>query len=192
MDPTAALYPSRRPPAVGLRCFSDDKPRDVRYQEQSGMIPSTTFKPRAVLLVEDDLELANVLHERLAAEGYRVTVCPDGAEALRALIGQDFDAVVCDMVMPRMAGDMFFYAVHRMKPALCERFIFITGYGETPKVKEFLAGMTDTVLMKPFNLEDLLGILKRLLQRVETHRPGTDLRTRSPQSSPGDSRRTSP
>ena len=150
--------------------FSNDNRRSVDYEYQRGMTADDTQKVYRVLLVEDDLELADLLHERLAAEGYRVTVCPDGAEALRALLATDVDAVICDMVMPRMAGDMFFYAVHRVKPALCERFIFVTGYGESPKVKEFLAGMTDTVLMKPFNLEDLLGTLRRLLERMEARR----------------------
>jgi len=108
-----------------------------------------------LLIVEDEPELSRILEEHFTALGYRVACVDNGSEGLRRVMAAEFDAVICDMVMPRMAGDMFYLAVQRVKPALCERFVFVTGHGESPGVREFLAGLSERVIAKPFNLEDL-------------------------------------
>jgi response regulator RpfG family c-di-GMP phosphodiesterase len=66
--------------------------------------------------------------------------------------------------MPQMAGDMFYLAVRRVRPHLCERFIFVTAHQERPRVKEFLNQVQETVLRKPFNLDDLAAVLERLFR----------------------------
>lgn len=108
-----------------------------------------------LLLVEDEPELLQILSQHFADSGYAVEVAANGAEALRRVIGSDFDVIVCDMVLPRLPGNMFYYAVQRVKPGLCDRFVFITGHGESPDVREFLTSMSERVIAKPFNLEDL-------------------------------------
>jgi CheY-like chemotaxis protein len=59
---------------------------------------------------------------------YQVTNVPLGAEGVQQVLASDFDAIVCDMVMPNFPGDMFYLAVQRARPHLCQRFIFITGH----------------------------------------------------------------
>jgi CheY-like chemotaxis protein len=113
-----------------------------------------------ILVVEDEAELSRILKEHFEKEGYRVEAVEDGAAALRRVIHSDFHAVVCDMVMPHMAGDMFYLAVKKVRPRLCERFVFITGHGETPSVREFLNGISERVIAKPFNLEDLTAAVR--------------------------------
>jgi two-component system, cell cycle sensor histidine kinase and response regulator CckA len=108
-----------------------------------------------LLVVEDDPVLGSHLEEYFNLLGHRVVHAESGAEALHRVMESDFDAVICDMVMPRMAGNMFYLAVQRVKPRLCERFVFITGHGESPGVREFLSGVGERVFAKPFNLEDL-------------------------------------
>ena len=79
-----------------------------------------------------------------------------------------FDVVLCDVVMPQMPGDMFYYAVQRVQPQMCERFIFITAHGEDPRVVEFLNHVSQMVLMKPFHLEDLLEMILLLFRELES------------------------
>ncbi len=131
------------------------------------MQAATRDGPRSIVVVEDEVELGRMIRDHLTAQGYQVTLTANGAEALRAVMAADYDAVVCDMVMPRMAGDMFYYAVQRVKPRLCERFIFITGYGESPQVKDFLTRVSEMVLMKPFHLDDLSATLRLLFKELE-------------------------
>jgi len=128
-----------------------------------------------LLIVEDEPELAHVLLEHFLSLGYRAESANNGSLALRKVMAADFDAVVCDMVMPTMPGDMFYLAVQRVKPALCERFVFITGHGETPGVREFLAGLSERVIAKPFNLDDLAEAVRTVVSGARGSEQGREL-----------------
>jgi DNA-binding NtrC family response regulator len=128
----------------------------------------TASKPSAYLLiVEDDPDLGVILKEHFVLCGYRVVLAENGTDALRHVMESDFDVVICDMVMPKLPGNMFYLAVQRVKPTLCERFVFITGHGETPGVREFLSTLSERVIAKPFNLEDLTEAVKITVAEAE-------------------------
>jgi len=123
---------------------------------------------KRILLVEDDPDLAVLLRDYLEAYFYRVITVTNGVAGLKALLKSDYDVILCDMVMPRMPGDMFYHAVQRAKPHLCERFIFITAHGESPRTQEFLNQVSEMVLMKPFHLDDLLETILLLFRELES------------------------
>lgn len=120
-----------------------------------------------VLVVEDDSELAGLLDYYLRGHGYQVTCVSNGVDALRSVMETDYHAILCDMVMPRMPGDMLYMAVRRVRPQLCDRFIFLTAHQENPRVKEFLTQMSHLVLRKPFHLDDLMLMLMRVFAAQE-------------------------
>lgn len=122
---------------------------------------------KRILLVEDDAELASMLKEFLEAYCYRVTTAANGVDALKAVVERVYELVICDVMMPKMAGDAFYYAVQRVNPALCERFIFITAHGDTQRMQEFFNHVSGMVLMKPFHLEDLLQTILLLFRDLE-------------------------
>jgi len=130
------------------------------------MVTTGSAEAPCLLIVEDEPGLSQVLEEHFTSLGYRVTRVDNGSEGLRRVMSMNFDAVICDMVMPRMAGDMFYRAVQRVKPALCERFVFVTGHGESSGVREFLTGVSARVIAKPFNLEDLAGAVRLTLDEA--------------------------
>jgi DNA-binding NtrC family response regulator len=118
--------------------------------------PCSVTKTRRVLLLEDDDALKAIIQEFLESNFYEVVSVPNGAEGVRAVIKEDFDIIICDMMMPKLPGDMFYTAVERMRPHLCSRFIFITGHRGNPKINEFIMKVRGTMLAKPFHLDDLL------------------------------------
>jgi CheY-like chemotaxis protein len=120
-----------------------------------------------VLVVEDDPDQARLLTEFLESHFYRVRTVSNGVDALKAVMEQPFDVVLCDLVMPTMAGDMFYRAVQRVRPELCERFVFLTAHPESPRLKEFLSGVSEMVLSKPFHLDDLLEIILLLFRQLD-------------------------
>jgi CheY-like chemotaxis protein len=83
----------------------------------------------------------------------------NGVEGVREIIAGDFEVIVCDMMMPKLAGDMFYLAVERMRPYLCERFIFITGQQGNSKVLGFINKVGGLMLAKPFPMNDLLDLV---------------------------------
>jgi two-component system, OmpR family, response regulator ResD len=129
--------------------------------------PETGQGSQRILVVEDDSELAGLLDYYLRGHGYQVTCVSNGVEALRSVMETDYHAILCDMVMPRMPGDMFYMAVRRVRPQLCDRFIFLTAHQENARVKEFLTQMAHLVLRKPFHLDDLMLMLVRVFAAQE-------------------------
>ena len=62
---------------------------------------------KSILLLDDDVELADTLKLLLESRNYVVTTVKNGVEGLREVMSFDFDVIMCDMMMPTMPGDMF-------------------------------------------------------------------------------------
>jgi CheY-like chemotaxis protein len=121
---------------------------------------------KSILLLDDDIDLADTLKHLLESHNFVVTTVKNGVEGLHEIMRLDFDIIMCDMLMPAMAGDMFYIAVQRTKPHLCERFIFITGHADNPKVTEFLSKVDALALYKPVPSEDLIRTISFVLKKT--------------------------
>jgi len=125
--------------------------------------PGKTFELRAVLLVDDDKKLASALQWMLADENFLVNVANDGEEALRKMAAHDYDAVICDLKMPKLRGDALYLRAREVRPALGDRFIFITGYATDPGIRHFLVEQEVKFLVKPFPIGGLINCVRELL-----------------------------
>jgi DNA-binding response OmpR family regulator len=118
---------------------------------------------KAVLVVDDDKQLASALQWILADENYLVDVAFDGEEALLKVKVHEYDVVICDVMMPRLRGDEFYIQATKLRPDLENRFIFITGYGADSDIREFLNVRRLKHLIKPFQIQELIALVKELL-----------------------------
>jgi DNA-binding NtrC family response regulator len=114
---------------------------------------------RKVLLLEDDEAFKAIMRDFLVDNGFEVVAVQNGVEGVHEVLAHDFEVILCDMMMPTLPGDMFFRAVERMRPHLCDRFIFMTGHRGSAKVSEFIRGVNGTMLSKPFQVDDLLEMI---------------------------------
>lgn len=112
-----------------------------------------------VLLLDDQEDFRDTMRDYLISRFYKVTEASNGVEGLREIMRDTFDLIVCDMKMPKLSGEMFYWAVTRVRPAARLRFVFITGYQNDPTVVHFFRRIQATVLYKPFKLEDLNACL---------------------------------
>ena len=134
-------------------------------------VPDTELAPaleldiKNILLVDDDVELANTLKTLLESRNFVVTTVQDGVNALREVMDFDFDVIICDLLMPNMPGDMFYLAVQKTKPELCRRFLFLTDHGDDPKVEAFLKRVDGITLFKPVLTEELVRMISFILKR---------------------------
>src|ERR1700688_3912617 len=80
-----------------------------------------------VLVVDDDHDLAVLLSEVLTYENCEVDIAANGMEAMDRLRTGDYDAVLCDLMMPRVDGEALYNDVVRDYPYLANRFLFVTG-----------------------------------------------------------------
>jgi len=122
---------------------------------------------RRVLILEDDSGLAEILRAFFQDGRCEVTVVPSGREGVEKILKNDYDLVLCDMVMPGFPGDMFYRAVERVKPALCKRFIFMTGNKGDPKIDSFIRSIRGMILWKPFQLHELSEAIKSVQRKAD-------------------------
>ena len=126
-------------------------------------LPINSLELKSILLVDDDKQLASALQWILADENFLVDVAYDGEEAMQKFTAGEYEAVICDLMMPRLRGDEFFHKAKQVRPNLADRFIFITGFAANPGINEFLTGTDAKYLVKPFPVESLIGCVKELL-----------------------------
>jgi CheY-like chemotaxis protein len=141
----------------------DLKPQEPRTHEIPG--DPLSSKRQTVLVLEDNAAFAEALKDMLEGQDYSVTVVPSGVEGVQKILHSDFDAIVCDMVMPNFPGDMFYLAVQRARPHLCKRFVFMTGHQDNPKVTKFIEEIRGVVLWKPFKMRLLFDALETVTGR---------------------------
>jgi CheY-like chemotaxis protein len=106
----------------------------------------------AILVVDDDPDLRQILVASLETLGYTALAAEDGAAGLEALKQRLPDLVVVDFAMPGMNGAEFAIAARRLQPSL--PIIFASGYAETAAIEK-AAGAHAVVLRKPFRIEEL-------------------------------------
>lgn len=117
--------------------------------------------PRRVLLVEDNVDAAQMLSDLLELSGHDVTVAACGREALEALRRRRVDVVLCDLGIPDMSGYEVARAV-RADAALCHTpLVALTGYGQPEDRRRTAAAGFDDHLTKPVDLGALHAVLLR-------------------------------
>ncbi|MBM4021793.1 MAG: response regulator transcription factor [Planctomycetes bacterium] len=119
-----------------------------------------------ILLVEDEEHLAFGIKFNLEAEGHRVTVVGDGQAALSRLaagVEQPVDLVVLDIMLPGMSGYAVCAAIRTAGNTLPVVMLSARTLVED-RIRGFDAG-TDVYLQKPFDLEELLSVIRSLSGR---------------------------
>jgi CheY-like chemotaxis protein len=149
--------------ALRLLAMTGDATMKAEAQPEKTRQRIHSLELRAILVVDDDQQLASALQWILADENFFVDVAFDGEEALRKLKTHRYDAVICDLKMPRLRGDEFYLKVSEMNPSLADRFVFITGYITDPKIALFLSRHNVKYLAKPFVIRGLIDCVKQLL-----------------------------
>jgi len=130
--------------------------------------PTVQGRTRKVLLLEDRNDYQEVLRDYLVSCSYDVISVNSGIDGLRDIMNKGgFDLILCDMMMPHMGGEMFYWAVTRVRPATRERFIFFTGHRNNPRIEFFFRRVNARVLYKPFKLSVLDSEIREVFRKVE-------------------------
>lgn len=116
-----------------------------------------------ILVVEDEVAIADFLKRGLEAEGYDVTAASDGGEGERLAVGGDFDLVILDRMLPVRDGIEVLAAIRRKKPIL--PVIVLTAMGEVAdRVEGLDQGATD-YMTKPFAFDELIARVRAHLRQ---------------------------
>ena len=115
-------------------------------------------------MVDDEAHVAGVLAEMLAVDGHRIDVAQNGALALDRLRQGTYDLVLSDIRMPELDGLGLYQEVRRLHPEMSRRFVFLTGDRLSAETGKFLASAGAPSLAKPFHLDEVLSVVRRMLQ----------------------------
>lgn len=174
VEKEVARWPSREAQQAAFESTATERWRDSDGSSEFG----TGFEGKRLLVVDDDLRNLFALTSALEARGFKVTVARDGIEALGKLEDSTFDAILTDIMMPKMDGFELMKKV-RAKAALRSVPIIAltakTMKGEQEKC--IVAGAND-YLAKPIELASLLSMLNVWLAQA-TEARSTPRRSRS-------------
>jgi two-component system, OmpR family, response regulator MprA len=125
-----------------------------------------------ILVVDDEPAVRESLERTLRFEGYEVTLAADGAEALERVRDDQPDAVVLDVLMPRLDGLETCRRLRARGDGL--PVLLLTARDAVADRVNGLDVGADDYLVKPFALEELLARLRALLRRVGAAAGGGD------------------
>ncbi|MFY1635031.1 response regulator transcription factor [Solwaraspora sp. WMMB335] len=116
-----------------------------------------------LLLIEDDADLATMLAETLADEGYEVDAARDGQRGLHLGLTRSYDVMVIDRVLPAIDG---LHVLARLRSrAVATRALMLTALGAVGDRVAGLDAGADDYLVKPFELDELTARLRALCRR---------------------------
>lgn len=121
-----------------------------------------------LLLVDDDRELAELLQEYLALEGYQLDVRYDGEAGLQAALQGNYDLMLLDVMMPKKNG---FEVLIELRKKSALPVIMLTARGESTDRVLGLRHGADDYIPKPYHHHELVARIEALLRRVQMHQP---------------------
>jgi two-component system response regulator MtrA len=123
-------------------------------------MPNPQTKQYAILVIEDDLELGNVVKEILELEGFETEIIRDGAQAYPAVAARKPALIVLDMRLPNASGLEILNQIRADDRLKNVKILATTVDHQIASVAESTA---DRVFTKPFRLDQLLNLVTQLL-----------------------------
>lgn len=121
------------------------------------------MKQHRILLVEDEHDIADLVKLNLENEGYKVSLARDGVDALQRIKEENFDLIIMDIMLPHVDG---LTATENIRLTNSEvPILFLSARNTTQDRITGLKKGGDDYLTKPFNLEELLLRVQKLLGR---------------------------
>ena len=117
-----------------------------------------------ILIAEDETSMGDLLKQGLEEQNHTVTLARDGEEALAAMAASAFDAIVLDVMMPRLNG---FEVARRLRAAKNHTpILMLTARDSAEDIVKGLDAGADDYLVKPFALNVLLARLRAVSRRA--------------------------
>lgn len=125
----------------------------------------------SILIVDDDTELTDLLTQYLEPEGFEVICVHDGESAIKKALNQSFDAIILDVMLPKLNG---FEVLKALREHLETPVLMLTARGDDIDRIVGLEIGADDYLPKPCNPRELTARLRAILrrtQKIPTQRP---------------------
>jgi CheY-like chemotaxis protein len=148
----------------------DAKPEEPEAQNgdapiglQSARIKNPKGNREYLLLIEDEVSVAEMASEMLAEEGYKIIIAHDGFEALKIYRGaaKQIGLVILDFFLPVIDGDAVFDELRTINPSV--NVVLSSGFAEQTKIASMLARGLRGFIPKPYTQKKLLEQVRSVL-----------------------------
>jgi two-component system OmpR family response regulator len=124
------------------------------------------LEPMRLLIVEDEPDLLSVLVRAARKEGYAVDAAADGEEGLFKAQATDYDAIVLDIMLPRLDGRE---VLTRLRKGKTTPVLILTARDRTADRVHGLDIGADDYVVKPFDIPELFARLRAIIRRAVNH-----------------------
>jgi len=131
-----------------------------------------------VLIVDDEVDFADILAKRLEVREFEVTIIFNGDDALRLIQAQDFDVVLLDVLMPGKSGIDTLKEIKEIRPLV--HIIMLTGHARVDTAIEGMELGAYDYLIKPTETEDLV----EKIRLAHSHKASQEERVRHTKTAP--------
>ena len=119
-----------------------------------------------VLVADDDRQLQLLLNVLLTRAGYEVEFASDGKEALHKTIGDSYDAIMLDLILPDLSGMEILARLEKEKPDSLKKIIVITGASHAI-IDQVDGHRVHAVLRKPFDIQDVIRLTAQCVHETK-------------------------
>ncbi|HEY6099603.1 MAG TPA: ATP-binding protein [Anaeromyxobacter sp.] len=145
-------------PAADARRLALAAERDPSPEE-----PKPSARRGRVLVIDDEPGIGTAI-QRVLRRDHDVVAATSGREALSVIkSASDFDAVLCDVMMPELTGMEIYRVLRAELPELAERVVFMSGGAFTPEARAFLSEVPNRSIAKPFDPTALRAVVARIV-----------------------------
>lgn len=117
-----------------------------------------------ILVIEDEKNLNDIIVKRLKVEHYGVDACYDGAEGLDYILATEYDAIILDVMLPKLNGFEILKKIREKK--IKTPVLLLTAKDSVEDRVHGLDLGADDYLLKPFAFDELLARIRVLLRKV--------------------------
>jgi len=117
----------------------------------------------SILVVDDDPDVCEYLHDFLASEGYSVTVLNDPTKTLDVMKEEEFHVVVLDLMMPKLSGIDVLGQIRETDDDIA--IIILTGYPSLETATSSIEHDVSAYLRKPFSLDEFRDVIARIAKK---------------------------
>ncbi|MBI5460848.1 MAG: sigma-54-dependent Fis family transcriptional regulator [Gammaproteobacteria bacterium] len=130
-----------------------------------------------ILVVDDQEAHCELMRSALVAAGYPVLTAASGEQALERVLADSIGLVLTDQQMPGMSGLALLHALHELRPQL--PVVMVTAHGTVATAVDAMRAGAVDFIQKPFTPEELLLVVRRVLERQELVEEVRSLRERA-------------
>ena len=126
-----------------------------------------------VLIVEDERKVAQFLKKGFQSEAFAVDIAPDGSEGLRLAMSNTYDAIVLDVMLPKMSGLEVLEELRRQR--ITTPILILTARSDVEDRVKGLNSGADDYLPKPFSFSEVLARVRAIMRRTSADVRGSVL-----------------